>query len=189
MQKRVASKKQILLGGFAFTTIVGAIYLGHLLSHMDTAVTLVEQTGYTAVLVLAIITGLNPFVPIPAATLTPVFLAADLTTIGIIIALVIGTTIADAIGFWLGQATRSLIDPTTNSIASTVERLRTNHQRWIMPFVFVYAAFVPFPNEAMLIPLALSGVRLPTILVPLMLGTTLHQTTMVYGVASLSQLF
>lgn len=168
--------------------IGAAVYASTYLSQQSALVDLVATWGYTAVIVTAVIAGLNAVVPVPAATLTPIFIAADLSIVGVIGALVVGTTLADLIGWLLGRSTRDLITARWHRLVEKLEYLATHHQPWVLPVVFLYAAFVPFPNEALVIPLAVSGVRIRHLLLPLVLGTTVHQLLLVYGVQGLTQL-
>ncbi|NEN93346.1 MAG: hypothetical protein F6K48_32480, partial [Okeania sp. SIO3H1] len=133
--------------------------------------------------------GLNAIVPIPAATLTPVFLAAGLAPLGIILALVVGTVIADALGFLLGRSTKELVEEHYPRLTQYLTRLTTANRVWLFLFIVGYAAFVPFPNEAMLIPLAFSGIKFRYVLTPLLLGNLLHQLILVYGITELISWF
>lgn len=176
-----------LYGGAILAVMGAALHASHYLSQQTAVVSLVESIGYLAVFGLAIISGLNPVVPIPAATLTPVFLAADLTVIGIILALAVGTTIADALAYVIGHVVRTALptDTARHRFIARAQLFLDAHPQLLLPVVFFYAAFVPFPNEALLIPLAAAGVSWRILIMPFMLGTTLHQTLLVNGVTLL----
>jgi membrane protein YqaA with SNARE-associated domain len=51
----------------------------------------------------------------------------------------------------------------------------------------LYAALVPFPNEAILIPLAISGIKFRYLVAPLLIGNMLHQAILIVGVDSLTR--
>lgn len=140
-------------------------------------------------MVFGLISGLNAVIPIPAATLTPIFIAAGLAIPGIIFSLVLGTMVADFLGFLFGSSTKEIITARYPKLTNFLHDLMENRSRWIPLFVIFYAAFVPFPNEAILIPLAFSGISFKKILLPLIIGNTIHQAILVYGVVGIASLF
>ena len=148
----------------------------------------ISQFGYPGVMLVAIIAGLNTFVPLPAATFTPLFTASGLSLPLIILTLALGTLIADFIGYMLGHVSRDLIITKYPKIFSFATNIQQNHQKLIIPLVALYAAFVPFPNEAILIPLALAGTKFRTLLIPLIIGNILHQAVIIYGISSINNL-
>lgn len=163
----------------------GAIFLAHSLASDPAIQVTVAEYGYFGVLITGVIAGLNAFFPVPAATLTPLFVGAGLTLPLIVLSLTLGTLIADFTGFALGHVSREMVAQryprTTTFFTNLYHRRRT----LVLPAAFLYAAFVPFPNEAILIPLALAGARFSLLLVPLFLGNLLHQAILVYGINGL----
>lgn len=155
----------------------------HLLAN-DAVRELVASFGYFGVGFLAIIAGLNAIVPVPAATFTPLFLGAGLSALGIIAALTIGTLIADLTGYLLGWAGRDIVRTKYPRTYDFFARLQRERRQLVPPAAFLYASFVPFPNEALVIPLALSGVPVRALLIPLLLGNIVHQSLLVYGVTN-----
>jgi len=149
-------------------------------------VALVERFGYLGVLLTGIVAGLNTVVPLPAATFTPIFLNAGLTAPLIIIVLAVGTLIADAIGFALGYVSREMVETKYPKLFRFFTELAQGKTKYILPVVILYAAFVPFPNEAILIPLALAGVRFTYLLIPLIIGNIIHQALFVLGVSNIT---
>ena len=181
----VSPTARLIFIAVAFALIVfGAFSFADQLSEFSTVRSFLSSYGYLAVLLIALVAGLNAVVPVPAATFVPVFTEAGLEFPFIILMLVIGTTIADMIGYALGRVSRDYVE---EKYPRTYLRLRAIHdrnQRWMLPAIAFYAAFVPLPNELILIPLALMGFRLRTILVPLIIGTTINQTLLAYGFGS-----
>ena len=178
------------LGALVIMVIFGvALYLAQQLSENSTVVTLVETFGYFGVLLTGIVAGLNTFVPLPAATFTPVFLNAGLNVTLIIVVLAIGTLIADAIGFALGYVGREMVETKYPKLFNFFTELARERTKLIIPIVVLYAAFVPFPNEAILIPLALAGVRFKLLLIPLIIGNIIHQTWLVLGISNILAFF
>lgn len=166
---------------------IAALYFAQTLTENDKVVSLIGSLGYLGVLITGIIAGLNTIVPLHAATFTPLFIEAGLTIPLIIATLAVGTLIADSLGFALGHVSRELMEEKYPKIFNFFTNLATDHSRWITPFVIIYASFVPFPNEAILIPLALAGVKLKKLIIPLVLGNIVHQTLAVYGVSTAAE--
>ncbi len=142
---------------------------------------LVVSFGYVGITAFATIAGLNVIVPIPAATFTPVFTAGGLALPGIILALTLGTLLADFIGFAFGKLSRATVVAKYPGLVRRLENLYETKQHWLIPVVFLYAAFMPIPNEALVIPLAFLGVRWYRLVLPLFLGNLINQTIYAYG--------
>lgn len=176
---------RLLLIGSAFAaTLTIAFALAQFVADDAGAQALVANFGYLGVVTLAIIAGLNAIIPVPAATFVPVFASAGLLMPLIIIALVIGTTIADLIGYIFGRWSRRYVADHYPRTFQAVSTLQKNRRHLLLPAVFCYAAFVPFPNEAIIIPLALVGTRFQTFMIPLVLGTLVNQAALAYGFSS-----
>ncbi len=141
----------------------------------------IASFGYIGITVFATIAGLNVLVPIPAATFTPVFTAAGLILPGIILALTLGTLLADFIGYVFGRVSRATVEAKYPSLITKLEHIHATRRAWILPVAFLYAAFVPIPNEALVIPLALLGVSWRSLFLPLLLGNLINQAIYAYG--------
>jgi membrane protein YqaA with SNARE-associated domain len=165
---------------------VGVLFAANSLSDNPALLETIADFGYVGVLVTAIIAGLNTFVPLPAATFTTLFLNSGLDLYLIIVVLALGTLIADFIGFMLGYISRDLVLRKYPKIYSFATNIQENKQHLIIPVVILYAAFVPFPNEAILIPLALAGTSFKTLLLPLIIGNIIHQVVLIYSIGGIS---
>lgn len=186
-KKRSTPIKQV---GWVVTIIVvfvAAIALSQWLSTSPQAVTIMERLGYLGVIGLGIVGGLNFVVPIPPATFSALYGAAGFALYGVILALALGTLIADMIGFWIGTKLRIALADSYPKITQYAKKVAAGSLYWLFFVVMMYAAFVPFPNEAILIPLALAGVRFYYLLLPLIIGNILHQTILLTGVDTLTQ--
>lgn len=179
------SRKKIarftLLGVLITAVWVGALYLANFVASNDVAQNLVADFGYIGVTVIAVVSGLNILVPIPAAAFVPIFTAAGLWMPLIILALVVGTTVADLIGYYFGKWSKSFVESHYPRTYTKIKVLDERHHNWILPTVFLYAALLPFPNEAIIIPLALLGFHFRAFIWPLVLGTIINQTALAYG--------
>jgi membrane protein YqaA with SNARE-associated domain len=186
MKKLDQYSKQVLIGVGVLAVFGIALYFAQALSESTAVVTLVERWGYVGVLLVAIVAGLNTVIPLPAATFTPLFISAGLVMPLVILTLAVGTLIADGLGFALGHVSRELIEAKYPKIFSLFTEIATRRTAWLIPIVFLYASFVPFPNEAILIPLALAGVKFKTLIAPLIIGNIVHQLILVYGISTLT---
>ncbi len=144
-----------------------------------------QEFGYLGVVITAFIAGLNAIVPVPAGSFVPIFVAAGLAMPLIIVALVIGTMLADLLAFYIGMKGRELTIEDYPRVLAFTNWLRRDTDRYIIPGVFLYAAFSPLPNELILVPLAIAGVRLRVLILPLLVGTIVYQTAFALGAQSL----
>ena len=185
---RQAHRSVITLVVFVLAFCV-LLFISQSLSESDQVQRLTAEFGYVGVMIIAVIAGLNAIVPIPAATFTPVFVAAGLSVPLIIIALTAGTLIADFTGFFLGRVSRDLMQSKHPKLCAFFTEFQGKHRKWLFPLVTLYAAFAPLPNEVILIPLGLTGIKFKSLIIPLILGNLLNQLILVYGIISVTKFF
>lgn len=173
--------KRVGLGVLALAMLSGIFLLATIISDDKAAQELVQRLGYVGVLIVSFIAGLNAIVPVPAGSFVPIFLAAGLSMPLIIATLVVGTTLADLLAFYVGMKGREFAAAQHPRVINFTTWLRSGKEPYIIPGVFLYAAFSPIPNELILIPLALAGVRFRTLVLPLFLGTIVYQTAFALG--------
>lgn len=169
----------IVLVFLAFTA--SAFFLADSITQNSRVGEFVRDLGVLGVILTGLVTGLNAFAPIPPATFAPLFLEADIPRWMVIGGFVIGTTIADSIGFLLGRLGSSYA---STSYPKVTERLQTwmeAHEKLIPFLILGFFLFAPLPNEVILIPLAIIGYRYKRLIIPLILGNIGHHTLMVYG--------
>lgn len=174
--------------GIVALALTASFFFADYVASNDAASELVERFGYAGILAISIVSGLNLFIPVPAATFVPVFTAAGFSMPGIITTLVIGTLIADWIGYLIGVAGRHATEHHYPELQRRLRRFAKRHHRLILPGVFLYAAFSPFPNEILLAPLALIGTRFRALFIPLLLGTIAYQALYAYGAQGIFEL-
>lgn len=165
--------------------LVTALFAAQFIEKSASAQQFIAGLGYFGVAMIAVVTGLNVVLPIPAFTLTPIFTTAGLDMPGIILALAIGTLIADLIGFLFGNWSREHIYKHYPRVINYLESIYVHRPHLIVPAIFLYAAFLPLPNEVLVIPLALLKVRLRLLIVPLFLGNIVHQAIYAYSMQGL----
>lgn len=183
-----AYERLFILGAITLSLVLLAFYAASYIENSEAAQRLIETYGVLGIFALAFISGLNLVVPIHAATFTPIFTAAGFGLPLVILILVLGTTLADLLSYGLGRWGRRATNDGMTKVREKVDVFARDHRKLIIPGVFLYAAFVPFPNEAILIPLGLMGFRLWAIFVPLILGTVINQTLFALGFSSAFEL-
>ena len=163
----------------------GIFHLAQFITQDEAARTLVQSYGYFGVVLVSYIAGLNAVVPVPAVSFVPVFTAAGLWMPLIITMLIIGTTLADLTAYYLAALGRQFAANKHPRIQEWTDWLATDGRDiYIAPFVFIYATISPFPNEVILVPLALAGIRLRVLIIPLLLGNIVFQTAFALGFQS-----
>ncbi len=190
----MAKRKKQVLSGVALLLILISVATAALLTaeeviQNESLQSFLLSFGYVGITVFATIAGLNVLVPIPAATFTPVFTAAGLTLPGIILALTLGTLAADFIGYSFGHLGRATIVAKYPKLVKKLEELYKTKRHWLLPTVFFYAAFIPIPNEALVIPLAFLGIRWRVLATPLLIGNGINQALYAYGFNQIFRLF
>lgn len=177
-------KGTTLLGVFGVALLV-TYYLTNWVVHNPDVQLVLATIGYPGVFVLALFTGLNPILPVPAATFTPLFLASQLSLPFIITALVLGTLTADILGYWFGHWSKSYVVTSHPKIYHGLQKLYEKHRRLVTPAVCFYVALIPLPNEIFLLPLAVLGMRLRYLLFPLIFGNMINQTLLALGIQNI----
>ena len=153
-----------------------ALFLAERIVSSPELQSLVAQLGYAGVVLVAIIGGLNIIVQIPAVTLTPIFTASGLYLPFIILSLTIGTLIADYIGYVFGHFSRPVLYAQYPKVVSWLEHKITTKPKLLFPITLLFAAFLPVPNEVLVIPLAVLGIKFRHMILPLLLGNLINQT-------------
>ncbi len=187
MKRRRAVISGILTLGVFLCLVTFAFLAAQFALHSPLLQTYIAAFGYGGAVGISYIAGLNVLVPLPIATLTPLFTAAGLAIPGLILSFTIGTILADFTGYFLGRIGRETIRSHHPRIVRALEKIYHEHKLWLIPGIFLYVAFVPLPNEVIVIPLALLGMRWNAMLIPLLLGNLVNQTIYAYGIQNIFQ--
>ena len=173
-----------------FGIVAFALWLGTLVRENEALQALVRQYGYMGIFVVAIISGFNIAVPIPAAAFIPVFVESGFSVWPVVGLIALGTTIADLAAFGVGKVGRSLLlTVRQDHIRARLDSLQLRFP-WAPMFVlFLFAAFVPLPNELLLVPFAFLGYRVWRILPPLILGNSVFNALAAFGIAGISKIW
>jgi membrane protein YqaA with SNARE-associated domain len=183
-------KYRKVLNALFFILLIGAaLYASFLLAEYiatdPSSRELIQDYGYFGILLVSFVAGLNLFIPIPAAAFVPIFTAAGISLIEIILLLIVGTMAANLLSFYLGRFGGNITKNNYPHIQKKLTGLYSRHKKWVPYFVFAFSATIPLPDEVFLIPLGIVGVKLRHIIIPLILGTAVYQTIAALGVENL----
>jgi membrane protein DedA with SNARE-associated domain len=184
------SKLMKFLGlGVLAIVIVGLVFWGaSYVAEQDSLKMIIEKFGVLGIFLVSFVANLNLIVPLHAATFSPVFIAAGFSIPVIIIAIGLGTTAADLISYVLGKWGKSSAREKFPNMHARVDNFLHTKKRYVLPGIFFYSAFVPFPNELVMLPLGLMGYKLRRVLIPLILGTVVNTTIFTLGFTSVFNL-
>ncbi len=162
--------------------IVCGILLGRVALHNEVVRGLVSHYGYGGVFVVAVASGFNVLVPVPAFAFVPLFTAAGLDfapTVGLIVA---GVTLADMIGFFLGRAGRDIDAVRHAKVVRRLEKFRERHRAAPLLFMALYGSFAPLPNQVIAVPLGLMGYAAYEVVLPILVGNLVFNTLAASGI-------
>lgn len=142
----------------------------------------VAQYGYAGVFVAAVISGFNLLVPVPVIGFYPFFLEVGLHPIWTVVLVSVGLTLGDMIGFFIGNQSRDFFSGKGEKMLKRIEHLEEKHRMLPLVMLFFYIAFVPLPNELLVIPMAFFGFKFRHMAVAMLLGNILFNTLAAVGV-------
>jgi membrane protein YqaA with SNARE-associated domain len=192
----IKNKKLFKLGFqliFLVAVFIVAFELRDLAHQSEALRTLVVSYGYFGIFLVSAISGINIFIPIPAIAFLPLFLASGLEFWLTIVVISIGMTLGDSVSYIIGKAGRYVFDSSKKS--KLTSRLKKLHSQWLkkhrsIPLLVLlfFAAFIPLPNEIIIIPLAFLGYKFTRLLPWLMIGNLAFNTLSGLGVLEISGL-
>ena len=151
---------------------------------------IVLEYRYIGVLTTSFISGLNLIVPIPAIAFLPLFFAAGLNLSMTILIITIGVTLADSFAYLVGSVGRKLVSsPRQVKITNQFQRIRNRYSFLPLVILFLSAAFVPLPNEIIIIPLAFLGYHLYQIFPVLLIGNATFNILSAIGILNFIEYF
>ncbi len=165
--------------------IITAIVVSKMASESLIVQEVVQSYGYFGVLIASVISSINPIVPIPAVTFVPVFISAGLNFWPIVIVLVLGVTLGDTIGYFIGRAGFTVLSGHMTQYMEKIEKWRERYPRAPLFILFLWTLISPMPNEILVIPLALAGYSLKKLLPILLVGNFIFNTVLASGVLAI----
>lgn len=142
--------------------------------------------GYPGVFLIALISGFNLFIPIPAVSFTPIFVEAGLNIWLLILFIVLGTSIADGIAYTIGRVGRELAGSwMREKLVKQLDRLKSKYYLGPLIALFFFAALAPLPNEIILVPLGLMGYKFRYVFIPYLAGNTIFNIFVAFGITNI----
>ena len=182
--------KILIYTGLFIILILGAFYLANLAGKSEFIRDLIHNFGYTGIFLVAIITGFNLVVPIPAFTLLPLFIESGFNFWPSILVVSLGLSVADAIGYFLGKIGREIImNAWERKILGRLEKIKERYEYAPLAILFLTASFIPMPNELVVIPLAFLGYKLRLILPILFIGHLIFNFLYATGIINIFEIF
>lgn len=157
-----------------------------LLTDTEEVILLADTWGYLGVFIVAFVSGFNVIIPVPAIALLPLFTSAGLSKVGTILLISFGMTCGDFLGFLIGNTGNKLADSSKHRKRLVrLEKLREKNEWWPLIFLGCYASVAPVPNELVVIPIAFMGYPLRYVLPTVLIGNTIFNFLLAYGVFEL----
>ena len=185
-------KKQTMILNIVWVTLLLALIIWlntFLISYSDTIRDMLSRFGYVSMFILAVVSGFNFILPIPVIGFYPLFAELGFAPFLIVLVLSLGMTLGNSIGYMVGHMGKDIVRMKSGVRVRTLfDKLYTRHQ--VLPFflLFFYTAFVPLPNELLVIPMALAGYRFRSMGILLFLGNFLFNIIGAFGIMSIISL-
>ncbi|QQG45782.1 MAG: VTT domain-containing protein [Candidatus Niyogibacteria bacterium] len=144
--------KIFVRGGALILIIIAVFYLAQIARENGMVRELVADYGYFGIFAVAVLSGFNLAVPVPAVAFLPLFIGAGLNFWITIILITVGVTLADSFTYIVGRLGREIIDDKRKAIVA-LERVGERHKWAPMILLFLFSSIVPLPNEILVMPL------------------------------------
>ena len=175
--------KIILQGAVLVAIVAFAFYLAGVASDNALIQEIVSGYGYVGIFIIALISGFNLLVPIPAVAFLPLFLESGLLFWPAIMFITLGVTCADVLSYTLARAGKKIVSQSFGEkIFNKFHELGSRYPRSPLALLLLYACVVPLPNELILVPLVLFGYSLKRIIPIILFGNLIHQLLYAKGV-------
>lgn len=138
--------------------------------------------GYPGLLAASVLSGFNLIVPVPVVAFFPFLLESGFEAAPALATIALGMTAGDLLGYLIGDASRDLVGDRLAGLRARVERMHRRHPVLPLVVLLLYAAFVPIPNEVLVIPLAFMGYPLAAVMAAVFCGNVVFNTLLAYGV-------
>ncbi|OGZ30299.1 MAG: hypothetical protein A2931_02030 [Candidatus Niyogibacteria bacterium RIFCSPLOWO2_01_FULL_45_48] len=181
------SLKIILKLAVLVAILATAFYFAQVSRENEMVAELVYDYGYYGIFAVAVISGFNLAVPVPAIAFLPLFLESGLNFWSTIILITIGVTLADSFTYVIGRLGREVIDDKRKMIIA-LERAGERHWWAPMTLLFLFSAVVPLPNEILVVPLGFLNYRFGRIWPVILAGNFIFNFIYASGVINLFEL-
>ena len=167
-----------------------AFYLARLAQGNGAVQEIVAAYGYAGIFVVSVVSGFNLVVPVPAIAFLPLFLTSGLSFLPTILVIAAGVSLADSVAYFAGRIGRHVLAYAFEErLILRLERVRERYHWAPLTAFFLFAAFVPLPNEILVVPLGLLGYRFLQILPVAFAGNLAFNSLYATGTIGLFNLF
>lgn len=149
----------------------------------DAAREAAAAAGYWGLLGVSVVSGFNLFAPVPVAFFYPFLIESGFTPLPTLATIAVGMTVGDLLGYLIGDATRELARDRLAGFRARAEALHARHRLLPLGLLFLYAAFAPFPNEILVIPMAFMRYSLFGVMTAVLCGNVIFNTMLALGVS------
>lgn len=139
--------------------------------------------GYPGLLLASVVSGFNLVWPVPIAAFYPFFIESGFQPVPTLATIALGMTGGDLLGYLIGDATRHMADGRLAGFRARAESLHDRHRLLPLGLLFLYAAFVPLPNELLVIPMAFMRYSLAAVMTAVLFGNVIFNTGLAFGVS------
>lgn len=139
--------------------------------------------GYPGLFLASVISGFNLLWPVPVAFFYPFFIASGFDPAPTLVTIAVGMTVGDFLGYLIGDTTRHLADHRLAAFRARAQALHARHRLLPLGLLFLYAGFVPFPNEVLVIPMAFMRYSMVGVMTAVLCGNVIFNTAVALGMS------
>ena len=139
--------------------------------------------GYPGLLLASVVSGFNVVWPVPVVTFYPFFIESGFEPVPTLATIAVGMTGGDLLGYLIGNTTRDMSSYQLARFRARAEALHGRHRHLPLGLLFLYAAFVPLPNELLVIPMAYMRYSMAAVMAAVLFGNVIFNTLMAMGVS------
>lgn len=189
MKKINGSQRYLAKIIFLLLVIAMAFWASGTVKDSDFVSDLIRKFGYGGIFLIAVVSGFNLAIPIPAISFLPIFLSSGLNAFMAVFVIAVGMTLADFIGFLLGKTGRHMaLSALERKVVNKLDRFRDKPYWFPALVLFLFASFVPIPNEVIVVPMAFLGYRFTYILLPVFFGNIIFNSVYAIGAVNILKL-
>jgi len=183
---RLSKKTALINISLIILMLIGVYFFTDFARENEQVRGFVASHGYWGIFVIAVMSGFNFLVPIPAIAFLPIIVSAGLSFWTGVVLVSAGMTLGDVIGFVLGRASRRVVgEKRLPRFMKKWESFICKHPKMTPVVLFLYAAFVPLPNEILVIPFSFLGRHWSHTILPVLVGNFVFNTLAAFGLMSI----
>jgi membrane protein YqaA with SNARE-associated domain len=181
--------RRVLLQVFLIVALfLAAVLLGRFVEQSAVVRTVVSGFGFLGIFIVSVASGFNLALPVPVVAFLPLFLGAGFSFWPTLVVITLGMTVGDGLGFLVGSAGRRAVDMGGGGgLTQWFEHIRRRYGLGAYMVLFLYAAFVPAPNELLVIPMSFANYQFRFMIPVVLVGNFLFNTLVALGVMRVVQ--